>query len=94
MMAATSLDGFSAAASALRSYDFRHVLARITVPVLGLAGEADGAMPQTVRTLCETVAHGRFQAIPKAGHVPCFEQPQAVTTAIEEFLDTQSWSAT
>lgn len=88
MMAKTPFEGFAAAAEALRSYDFRHVLPRITVPVLGLAGEADGAMPQTVRSLCETVADGRFLVIPKAGHVPCFEQPEAVTKAIKEFLET------
>lgn len=90
MMAKTRFEGFAAAAGALRSYDFRHVLPRITVPVLGLAGDADGTMPQTVRSLCETVADGRFLVIPKAGHVPCFEQPEAVTKAIEEFLDTLS----
>lgn len=94
MMAKTPFEGFAAAAGALRNYDFRHVLPRITVSVLGLAGESDGTMPQTVRSLCETVADGRFLVIPKAGHVPCFEQPEAVTEAIEEFLDTLSGKAT
>ena len=53
MMAKTDVAGFVAAANALRSYDYSHVLAEIKVPVLTMAGGLDGATDE--------LAHGQRQ---------------------------------
>lgn len=86
MIAATPVEGFAAAASCLKSYDFSDVVPSITVPVLTMAGENDGAMPEKMKNLATRVSNGRFVAIPDAGHVPCFEQPTLVNEALLKFL--------
>jgi 3-oxoadipate enol-lactonase len=87
IVAATPLEGFVAAASALKSYDESAVLGRIAVPTLLVAGAEDGAMPDTMRTMAAAIPKGRFVAIAEAGHVPVFERPDAFLAAIAEALD-------
>ncbi len=87
MMAATSPQGFVAAAGVLKSYDFTAVLPQISCPVLMVAGAMDGKMPDTMRAMVNDVADADFQLIENAGHVPCFEQPDAVNRCILAFLE-------
>ncbi len=88
MIAATSLEGFSLCATALMDYDYLSELGRIDCPTLLLAGAEDGAMPDSMATkLLPAIAGASMTVIPNAGHVPCFEQPEAFTAALSEFLD-------
>ncbi|WP_347919196.1 alpha/beta fold hydrolase [Paracoccus marcusii] len=88
MIAATPLKGFEACATALKDYDYRDQLERIDCPVLLVAGAEDGAMPASMaEKLRPAIAGARMQVIEGAGHVPCFEQPQAFTAALTAFLD-------
>lgn len=87
MMNATPLEGFVAAASTLKSYNFSNVIPDLTVPVLTMAGEHDGAMPEKMNRIAESLINGQFVEIANAGHVPCFEQPDAVNSAIQTFLN-------
>jgi len=82
----TPLEGFIAAASCLKSYDYSHVIPEIKVPVLTIAGDQDGAMPEKMKSLAGQVKQGRYKSIPQAGHVPCFEQPDSVNNALSTFL--------
>ena len=87
MIAATPFAGFRACATALMDYDYAKELARIGVPTLLIAGAADGAMPQGMaNNLQPNIAGAGMVVIPKAGHVPCFEQPAAFNAALEAFL--------
>jgi 3-oxoadipate enol-lactonase len=86
MIAATPLNGYVAAATALQGYDFTHVLPRIAVPVLLIAGENDGAMPQTMRALASRIGTAAFHEIPGAGHIPNVEQAATYTRLLVEFL--------
>lgn len=88
IMNTTPLEGFVAGAGALKSYDYSHVLPRLDIPVLTMAGSEDGAMPDKMNTMAGAVDNGRFIVIDQAGHVPCFEQPDAVNTAMQKFLLT------
>jgi len=64
-------------------------LGTIDVPTLWLHGEQDKLMPiDDARARAEAVAGARFIAIPGAGHVPTLENPDAVSTAMREFLTT------
>ncbi|MBX2885341.1 MAG: alpha/beta fold hydrolase [Granulosicoccus sp.] len=89
MMNATPLEGFVAAANSLKSYDYSHVLPEITIPVLTMAGAMDGAMPEKMSSMASCLANGHFLKIDQAGHVPCFEQPEAVNTAMQTFLQRE-----
>tara|TARA_R110000751_G_scaffold71441_4_gene144765 strand:+ start:27099 stop:27941 length:843 start_codon:yes stop_codon:yes gene_type:complete len=88
MIAATPLDGFEACARALMDYDFAGELTRIACPTLLVAGAEDGAMPESMAAKLKPVISGAtLQIIAQAGHVPCFEQPQAFTAVLCAFLD-------
>lgn len=92
MIAATPLDGFVAAAAALRRYDESAGLDRIAVPTLLVAGADDGAMPETMRALAAEIPAARFAAIPDCGHVPVFERPDAFLVTTADAL--AAWEAT
>lgn len=89
MIAATPLDGFRACATALMNYDYADELARITCPTLLIAGAEDGAIPEGMATkLKHAIAQAKMQIIERAGHVPCYEQPDAFTAMLSDFLET------
>ncbi|KHQ51336.1 alpha/beta fold hydrolase [Mameliella alba] len=87
MIAATPVEGFAAATHALASYDQSAALASLTCPVLGLAGEKDGAMPDAIRAQFGALPDIRFDTTPGAGHVPNFQCPEAFNAALAPFLD-------
>lgn len=65
----------------------RRRLHRITVPVLVLAGEADGIVPlEYERDLAAAFPRATFRSIPEAGHFPHLEQPGAVLGALGAFV--------
>ncbi|MBF9043745.1 alpha/beta fold hydrolase [Rhodobacterales bacterium HKCCE4037] len=87
MIAATPFAGFEACATALMDYDYVEELARITCPTLLIAGAKDGAMPEGMATkLKPAIAGSQMHVIENAGHVPCFEQPEAFTAILSDFL--------
>ncbi len=88
MIAATPFDGFRASATALMDYDYTLDLARIACPTLLTAGAEDGALPAGMASkLKPAIADARMEIIANAGHVPCFEQPEAFTAVLSGFLD-------
>ncbi len=63
-------------------------LPRIEVPALVVCGEHDAIIPvQEMRTIAESLPHGRFVEIPEAGHMAPLENPTPVNAAIREFLN-------
>ena len=56
------------------------------LPVLFVAGSADGAMPETMPLLAEAVTGSRYQEIADAGHLPCIEQADTFTAVLSAFL--------
>ena len=87
MIAATGFEGFRCGATALQSYDYVDELGRIAVPALLLAGEQDGAIPASMAAnLLPAIAGARMETIAQAGHVPCLEQPDRFTAALDGFL--------
>jgi 3-oxoadipate enol-lactonase len=61
-------------------------LGRIALPTLILVGDEDVAtVPAKAQRIHEAIAGSRLVTIPHAGHTSGVEQPQAVTSAIEEF---------
>jgi pimeloyl-ACP methyl ester carboxylesterase len=65
-------------------------LASIKVPVLWMHGEEDVLMPlEGARASAEKLPDATFVTIPKGGHVSPMENPEAVNTAITNFLRTE-----
>jgi pimeloyl-ACP methyl ester carboxylesterase len=87
MIAATPVEGFTACAAALADFDFNDVLGSIGCPVQLVAGEMDGKLPDTMRVMAGAIPDASFDTIPDAGHVPCYECPEAFNAAMLSFLE-------
>jgi pimeloyl-ACP methyl ester carboxylesterase len=72
---------------AMMASGLRERLAGVTVPALVLWGESDGIAPPAYgKAYADAFAHGRFELIPEAGHLPQIEQPLRVQRHIEQFI--------
>jgi pimeloyl-ACP methyl ester carboxylesterase len=78
---------YRAAVRALTAFDERANLARIAVPVLLIAGEADpNAPPSLVERMARKIPGARYVCLPGVGHLANLEAPQAFDAAILKFL--------
>ncbi|SEM44014.1 3-oxoadipate enol-lactonase [Pseudoxanthomonas sp. GM95] len=83
---ATTPEGYAGCCSAVAQADFRDALAKITVPLLAIAGDDDPVCPPAdLQHIADSVADGRFVQV--AGrHICNVESPAALTTALRDFL--------
>ncbi|MDD5656279.1 MAG: alpha/beta hydrolase [Elusimicrobia bacterium] len=59
----------------------------LQAPLLFIRGDHDGVVDdESARRFCGIVPNGRLLRIPRCGHVPQEEKPEAVRTALEAFL--------
>jgi pimeloyl-ACP methyl ester carboxylesterase len=71
-----------------RDWDIQNYLPRISCPVLAIQGEDDeyGTMEQIER-IARLVPNAELLKLPRCGHSPHRDQPQAVITAVSGFVD-------
>ncbi|MDN2579421.1 3-oxoadipate enol-lactonase [Aquibium sp. ELW1220] len=87
MLTRTTVDGYAGTCAALRDTDYTEQTKALSLPVLAIVGDQDGSTPpDLVRSTADLIRGARFRIIPDAGHLPCIEQPQAVTNLIHNFL--------
>ncbi len=66
----------------------RRRLALVPTPVAVIWGQSDQIAPEAYgRAYAASFPNGRFEPIPKAGHLPHLEQPQQVLDAIHRLAD-------
>lgn len=69
----------------------RRRLALVPTPVVAIWGESDRIAPEPYgRAYAASFPNGRFQPIPKAGHLPHLEQSEQVLQTIHRFADETS----
>jgi len=79
--------GFREACLALIDADLVADLPRLEVPTLVVCGELDQATPPELnRLIAAKVAGARYVELPRCGHCPPLEQPEAFLAAVDEFL--------
>lgn len=79
--------GYAAACTALRDADYSAATAAIAVPTLVVVGDQDGSTPpELVRGLADAIPGARFEIIAGAGHIPCVEQPEALSALMADFM--------
>jgi 3-oxoadipate enol-lactonase len=62
-------------------------LKKIDIPTLIIVGEQDIAtVPEKSKRLHESISKSKMVTIPNAGHMSPVEEPEAVNTALDEFL--------
>lgn len=87
MLERTPVAGYVGTAAAIRDADFTESTSRLTVPTLCVVGEEDGATsPDLVGELAGLIEGAQFEVIPRAGHLPCIEQPVRLAGLISDFL--------
>lgn len=87
MMLRQPVEGYIGTCAAIRDADYTAAAGRIAVPTLCVVGDQDGATPpDLVLSLAKLVPGARYEVIKDAGHIPCVEQPEMLTTIIEAFL--------
>lgn len=83
----TDRHGYAQVCEALARFDLRQRLGEIRVPVLGIAGAADAAVPpERVRAWTERVPTAGYREIPDAAHLVPAEQPEAVAEQIRALI--------
>jgi 3-oxoadipate enol-lactonase len=86
-IAATSERSYRAAVHCLVDFDERANLARISVPVLCLAGEHDRlAPPAMMERMAARIPGARYVCLKGVGHLPNIESPAAFDAAVLDFL--------
>jgi 3-oxoadipate enol-lactonase len=90
LMARTPPLGVAATARALAGRpDSTPTLARIDCPTLVVAGSDDALTPPTLlRDLQAQIRGAAYAEIPRAGHLPPVEQPDAFVAALRAFLNS------
>lgn len=79
--------GYAAACAAIRDADYSAAAPAIAVPTLVVVGDQDGSTPpDLVRGLADAIPGARFEIIAGAGHIPCVEQPEALSALIAGFM--------
>ena len=87
MLTRTSATGYIACCRAIAAADLTSQTAQLRVPTLAIASELDGATPpDLVAGTAALIPGARFHSIPRAGHLPCVEQPQAYASLLIPFL--------
>lgn len=87
MMLRQTVEGYIGTCAAIRDSDYTAAAGEIAVPTLCVVGDQDGATPpELVLSLAKLIPRARYEVIKDAGHIPCVEQPDMLTTIIEAFL--------
>lgn len=87
MLVRTPLVGYVGTCAALRDSDLTESTRALKVPVLCIAGDRDGSTPpDLVRSTADLIRGAEFRIVADAGHIPCVEQPGAVTALLRQFL--------
>lgn len=79
-------DGYAATCAAIRDADMTEIAKQIDVPTLCVVGDEDLATPPAlVAELTALIEGARMETIAGAGHLPCIEQPEALSGLIRGF---------
>ncbi|GAC1042907.1 3-oxoadipate enol-lactonase [Rhizobium sp. No.120] len=88
MLIRQPVSGYAATCVALRDADLTEAAAKIAVPTICIVGDQDGSTPpELVRSTAKLIPNARYEVIKDAGHIPCVEQPEALTEVIRAFID-------
>jgi 3-oxoadipate enol-lactonase/4-carboxymuconolactone decarboxylase len=87
MLLRTTVDGYAGCAAAIRDADLARSTAELRVPALVLVGDQDQSTPvASAQALRDAIPGAGLIVIGNAAHIPTFEKPVEITSAIREFL--------
>ena len=84
----TPVEGYLGCCAAIRGTDFYTPTSGLRLPALAIAGSQDGSTPpDLVRETADLIPGCRFEIIPRAGHLPPIEAPEAFARLLTGFLE-------
>lgn len=87
MLARQPIDGYLATCAAIRDADYTAAASAIAVPTLCIVGDQDGSTPpDVVLGTAQLIPDARYEVIRDCAHIPCVEQPEALTDRIRAFV--------
>jgi len=88
MVSKVPVEGYCGVCSAIAGTDFYTPTSGLRLPTLGIAGSEDRSTPpDLVRETVDLIPGSEFKLIRKAGHLPCVDQTEAFTEALNGFLN-------
>ena len=88
MLVRQPVTGYVATCAAIRDADYTEAAARIAVPTLCVVGDQDGSTPpDIVLSTARLIPGARYEVIRDAGHIPCVENPEALTAVLRAFFE-------
>ena len=86
MIVDTPVEGYASCCAAVRDFDVREGMGKISLPVLVIAGDADPATPpKMTQEIANAIAGSRFESLP-AAHLSNIECPVAFNRLLTDFL--------
>ncbi|MGI9402777.1 MAG: 3-oxoadipate enol-lactonase [Rhizobiaceae bacterium] len=87
MLARTPQEGYIGCCQAIAETDLTSSTAKLSLPVLVVAGSEDQASPpDTVYKLTEIITGAEYQLLGSVGHLPCVEAPETFSRLLLEFI--------
>lgn len=91
MLTRQPIDGYVATCAAIRDADYTAAARAVSVPALCIVGDQDGSTPpDVVLGMAQLIPGARYEMIRDCAHIPCVEQPDALTALIRAFLSSRS----
>lgn len=88
MLVRQPVDGYTGTCTAISGADFTEAAGRIAVPTICIVGDRDGSTPPNlVLELARLIPRSRYEVIKDAAHIPCVEQPEALTAVMRAFIE-------
>jgi 3-oxoadipate enol-lactonase len=79
--------GYIKTVEAIRDADLTEIAKQIKIPSLCVVGSEDrSTLPEEVKDLADLIEGSRFKVIEGSGHIPCVDNPQALSDLIIEFI--------
>jgi 3-oxoadipate enol-lactonase len=89
MLRNTPAEGYAGCCEAIRDADLRSKLGAIRAPTLVVAGAEDPAAPvEEAQLIRDSIPDARLVVVEQAAHLANVEQPEAVTQAVLEHLES------
>lgn len=89
MLERTPVIGYMKACEAIRDANLKEIAADINLPVLCVVGSEDkSTTPADVKALSDVIKGSKYAVIGGSGHLPCVDNPQALSKLILEFVNS------
>ena len=93
MLTRNDVEGYAGVCAALRDADLTESSRALKVRTLCMTGDGDlTTTPAIMRSTADLIEGARFEVVADARHLPCIEQPDAVSNLIRGFLDTTGYA--